>query len=364
MTETAVSTYLDQPGLSPLEGIWINDEESYRVAIIRNEVPPRNFVAFILKADSVYWMPNQVKFELKQQSDRGFGVRYYLRDHTLTELSASLLDGILDIRTLGKWFKQYPGTPLPFSSKKGKPAFELEKVDDLTLYIRMSTMDESVRWQFDSLLKANRKLIEKIPNWIIDVRGNGGGSDVTYFPLKPYLYTDPVSIDRAQHYATKDNAEKYRLLMDDQQHFTAGERRGFKHMYDEMMRNEGKLIGETGVEIEKMHAKSGNPQRVAVITDSGCASSCEQFVLFARQSKKTTIMGTHTSGTLDYGNLNSLVLPCDIWRIAYPTSRSCRVDAGQGIDNVGIQPAIRLDQQTEEWVLFAHNYLIEKAKKN
>jgi hypothetical protein len=363
MSEKEVRAYLDQPDRAAIEGIWVNDENAYRVAIIRNEVPPRNYVAFILKADSLYWMPGQVKFELKQHSDHSYGVRYYLRDHSLIERASSLLDGILDIQNLGKWFKQYPGTPIPFTVKKAKDPFEIEKIDDQTVYLRMSTMDESLRWKFDSLMKVNQKLLEKTPNWIIDVRGNGGGSDVTYYPLRPYLYTNPVNRDRAQLYATKDNAEKFRLLAEDTNNFTAAERKEFRQTYEQMQQNEGKFIGDTGVEIEKLRAKSGKPERVAVIMDKGCASSCEEFVLFAQQSKKTTLMGVNTSGTLDYGNLHRMNLPCDLWEFVYPTSRSCRVDTGRGIDNIGIPPAVNLNKQTDEWVLFAHNYLLEQGKK-
>lgn len=44
----------------------------YRIAIIKNKTAHRDYAGVILKADSVYWTPGQVKLELKEISPETF----------------------------------------------------------------------------------------------------------------------------------------------------------------------------------------------------------------------------------------------------------------------------------------------------
>ena len=91
------------------------------------------------------------------------------------------------------------------------------------------------------------------------------------------------------------------------------------------------------------------PQKVVVLIDAGCASTTEQFLLEARQSSKVTLMGQNTSGTLDYSNWVESPLVCFPYVLRYPTTRSRRIDVGQGIDNIGIKPNRYLNPK-ENWV--------------
>jgi hypothetical protein len=81
------------------------------------------------------------------------------------------------------------------------------------------------------------------------------------------------------------------------------------------------------------------PRRVAVVTASGCQSSCEGFVFAARQSGKTCIVGEHTGGVLDYANQWHLVVPGGRFVFWYPTSRSQRLPSDP-VDVSGIAPDI------------------------
>ena len=80
-----------------------------------------------------------------------------------------------------------------------------------------------------------------------------------------------------------------------------------------------------------------NPQRVAILIDRRCASSCEQFALDARRHFKVKLFGRPTFGSLDYSNLRPTDLPSGKRRIWRATSRSRRLPE-LPIDGIGVQP--------------------------
>jgi len=89
---------------------------------------------------------------------------------------------------------------------------------------------------------------------------------------------------------------------------------------------------------------------VAVLQNKYCASTTEQFLLLARQSKKTTTFGENSEGILDYSNVQYQPLPCYNLRLGWSTSRSFRLDRGQGIDNVGLAPTVHLDPAAPDMI--------------
>jgi hypothetical protein len=354
LTEAEARAYFEQPGRDPVEGIYRNAEGNYRVALIQNSTPERDFAAIVIKADSVWWMPGQVKFDLKKaKSLSTFMSRYYMRDHSERNPSVTFNDGKLEFAELGSWHKQYPGKP----SIPVKPQiFTLAKIDSQTLLLTVPTMNESVRLELDSLVKANAALLERTPNLIIDCRNNGGGSDITFYPLRPYVYTGSVKGYRSQIYATEDNIEKYDKLRKDK-NFPKIYRIYFGHLARKMKRKKGEFVGKCGEGTQKFKKVKPFPKRVAILINGNCASSCEQFVYYAEQSTRVTLIGQNTAGIKDYGNLHTVDFPCGKFGLSYPTSRSCRVDIGKAIDGVGIPPDVRVDEKEKDWVGFARQYL-------
>ena len=75
-------------------------------------------------------------------------------------------------------------------------------------------------------------------------------------------------------------------------------------------------------------------------------SSGDSFVEYCKKSSKVTVIGRATMGLNDYANLTS-----KIWdqgfELAYPTSRLSRIDKGQGMTGVGIEPHLHIPWTTE-----------------
>ena len=90
---------------------------------------------------------------------------------------------------------------------------------------------------------------------------------------------------------------------------------------------------------------SPRPRRAGLLIDGKVGSSGEQLVLEVRaSSRRTTVYGQdNTLGCLDFSNCEILYFPQDSTRwMMLPTTRSCRISEGRGIDSAGIAPDVRI----------------------
>ena len=194
-----------------------------------------------------------------------------------------------------------------------------------------------------------------MPNLILDLRGNDGGSDFVYEPLTPLLYADPVHDIGVDVLATADNVKSWSALLDNK-NITGWTRYSIQHTIAGMKAHPGQFISVTPDRVATLPVVRPFPQRVVVLIDGACASTTEQFLLEAMQSRKVLVMGQHTAGVLDYSNVRERPFDCLPFTLHYCTTRSRRIDQGKEIDNIGIQPAMVLGDE-EDWVEAARKYL-------
>lgn len=323
------------------------------------------YIAFILKADSIYWLPGQIKMEIIP-ANQAYTSNFYMRDHSLQTYTVNIDDinsGIFDVQNIGKWLKLDENGKIIYKDYyPGAGIVTFKKLGPKTNLLTIRSFSETYRKLIDSIVTANHALITSADNLIIDVRGNGGGSDISYYPLKKYLFTHPYTTVGAELLCTNDNIEKFRGLITNPI-FTPQEQENFKKRVKGMEEHLNQFWSSG-----PMYNNSdtlpvlASPKRIAVIIDTLCGSTTEQFLLDpVLNSKKATIFGVHSGGVLDYANNYFFNIPGTDFRVNYPTSRSQRIDIGKGIDNVGIQPHIKLDNTTKDWVKFAREYL-EKTR--
>lgn len=349
--------YLKEQSTDTLEGIWAMDEGNYCVALLKKPSANRVYAGIILQADSVYWTPGQVKFEmLAPDSNGAIKARYFMRDHSEKILKATFNANKLNFEEIGQWSRMQADAACTPQKKTNPMPYSIEALDSNTLLFRVPTMGDQYWKSMDSLVKAEKKRLGSMPNWIIDCRNNGGGSDITFKPLLPYLYTNRVKLDRMQILATTDNAEKFTKLKSDK-NLPWINRRYYGYLAGKLKRRNGSFVGNSGTFTYRLFKTTSMPQKVVILTNRGCASSCEQFILYAQQSKKVTLMGESTGGVLDFSNLHESPFPCGNWTIWYPTSRSNRVPAGRGLDNVGIPPHVSINQKDADWIQAARQFL-------
>ena len=216
-------------------------------------------------------------------------------------------------------------------------------LSDDTFLVAIPSFDLKYKARIDKLLKQSDPEIRRRTNLIIDLRGNGGGSDVSYSALSPYLYTQPIVCIGVDALATEDNAAAWEALLADIPE-QEGETRSQILRIAKKMRAapEGTFVSIVKDETITLPEVFPRPSRVGILIDRVCGSTTEQFLLEARQSKKVTLFGENSGGVLDYANVRIFPLPSGQRILGIPTTRSRRLPKDP-VDNVGIIPDVRIE---------------------
>jgi hypothetical protein len=247
----------------------------------------------------------------------------------------------------------------------------LKQIDSTTLLFRIPDFSWSSKPIIDSLIRTNYDLITKTPILIIDLRGNGGGIDYSYLELLPFLYTNSYESKGVEWLASKGNIEFFEKSIESG-NVRKGHENDMKELVKVMKKNQGSFVAteDTKTDTVKYDSVFKYPQKVGLIVNDFCASSCEQFILAGKNSFKTTVFGTNTLGVLDYSNTVPVSLPMENISLRYPMTRSQRLPENP-IDNIGIEPDVRIDlpdnlnikDEVDEWVLFVKDYLEKELVK-
>lgn len=331
------------------EGIYVHNDSSYTVAIIKSKTPYRDYAGVIMSSKTPLWTPGQVKLEIKEKTDGDYKVLLYMRDHSYRMQywnfdGAGLNDG--------EWRKMGG-----VAGNKNREQFEnvsVKKLDDKTLCIQIGTFSDWNARAIDSVFKANEGLLKSMPYLVLNLRGNGGGSDFAYKPILPYIYSGPMIGIGVDVLATEDNINGWKQII--KRNLPEKVRSGIQEVIDSMEKHVGEFVSSADDDTLAFDKVEPFPKKVAVLIDGGCGSTTEQFLLAARQSKKVTLMGQHTAGVLDYSNVRMAQLPCKEIGLAYATTKSRRINKGQAIDNIGIKPKVLLTGK-QDWVEEARKYL-------
>ena len=115
-----------------------------------------------------------------------------------------------------------------------------------------------------------------------------------------------------------------------------------------MKDNPGRFVVCSGDEIVKLDTVMPYPRKIAVLINSGCGSSAEEFLLYAKESKKVVLFGQPTSGTLDYSNISPREFPSSAFKISLPETRSHRLPAFS-VDRDKIKPNVYLTDD-QNWI--------------
>ncbi len=231
------------------------------------------------------------------------------------------------------------GVPAPTISDARAPRFRV--LSSQTTLLTLPTFNDRYAPLIAGLVAAHRREIVSRPNLIIDVRRNNGGSDSSYAPVLPIVAANVTRTPNAEFLATPDNIAASEAVCALPEVAAAVCMRFMAPVIEAMKAApSGTYVLPTRaprIEVEAPHRVLASPRRIAVMIDRTCGSSCEEFVLLARQSFKVKTFGRPTAGSLDYSNLRPHDLPSGKRRIFYATSRSLRLPANP-IDGFGIAP--------------------------
>lgn len=347
LTEAEVRRYLDEnrARLDPAEGIYDASGAQYHMAVIRRP-GERGLTAVVLGADSVWWVPGQIKARIEPAGEGRYTSRFLLRDHSEQAWPVVLRRNVLWFGTgAARWVRSWPAAPgdldVEAFGRTQNSDVRFQRLSDSTVLLQLPSMDPTYRARFDSVVQANRDVILRTPNLIVDVRGNGGGADATYQPLLPLMYTDSIRSAGIQVLSTALNIANFQGFAADTL-LPASSREWAGEVAATLRRHPGTLVQVADSSVDAFDTVYPFPRRVAMLVDEGCGSSCEQLVLAARQSRKVTLYGQNTAGVLDYANVSDAQTVCPVLQVRWATSRSSRLPA-EPVDPDGIAPHVRLD---------------------
>ena len=222
-----------------------------------------------------------------------------------------------------------------------------------TVHMTFPSFGPEAERPIHDLFHKNQKRLQRTPNWIIDVRNNDGGSDWIYHPIIEAVIGNATLEVGAEFLATPANIEGLTRVC---QRMAPGDSTCIKWtsaLIDAMRAvPPGSYVLEPEIQsavtrYDAYQPKRKRPLRVAVLTDTDCVSSCEQFLLTMRQGWNVKLMGRRTYGALDYSNLVPHTLPSGQRVLWHAISRSMRLPH-LPVDAVGVLPDVFLAQPANE----------------
>jgi len=347
--------YLEDSG-DAIEGIWTSP--AYRIGVVKKD---DGYVGFIISAENAEWKPREIKLRLYHDGK----ATYFMGDHTQSADEYQVVGGSFLWLPKNKvhFVKEFPRPQLSNEEITRRlnelEGFYIKPISKKTILLRISSFDLAFTDRIKELLAENAQLLESHENLIIDVRGNGGGTDYSYQPILPYLYTNPVRHLGGEYFVTQTLIDSLTSWVNNPENSKYDDVDDVKRDIQRMNGKIGQFIpystnGDYG--FTELDSVSASPKQVAILIDGGCASSTEKFLLDAKQSKKVKTLGAPTYGSVDYLSVFEFDFGCDRYILYMPTVRTSRAQ-GYPLDNIGVQPDIYMDKYVEDWVQYATDYL-------
>lgn len=340
-------------GTRSLEGIWLSSDSAFEVALLGTA--GRQYQAVVLKADSVFWMPGQVKFSLSSTGHNSYRVIYRNRDHE-EEISGLVAEDESEVlRFAGtEWRKLLPGGRVRHEGDLSDGEVIAFKIlNPLTTYLRLNSFSIVYKSVIDSLIKQHLPDITSRPNLIVDLRNNRGGYSIAFESLLPIIYTGEIKAPQAKVLATRDNTALFEELVADPR-IPAKNKEVLGPLLVRMKAHPDTYV-ITKEEIFQSDTVYSYPARVALLINERSVSAAEDLIMRARQSKKVKVFGRNSAGSFDYFNLvGPRTMPCKHYIYYCPTSKGMWVPA-HPIDNIGLPPDIHISEVTD-WVSYINTY--------
>ena len=223
-------------------------------------------------------------------------------------------------------------------------------VAEITSFANASLPEEFAAWIDETR--------EKATAYILDVRGNSGGSDGNAFAVLRHFvvpedmgamtvykqYVDPTQVTNAL--GMTDYFEELEPGSDLEQYYQDGlDMYAHRYVvpYGKSLSAPEFTEGTEAAEPEETAVRLCD-KPVVILTDWNCASAGDDFAVFAKGAPNVTLIGTNTAGGT--GQLLLKELPGD-FRFAVSTY-NCVMEDGTPVCNHGVQPDIWCEQTVSD----------------
>ncbi len=367
LSEEAFRSILSKKKPHPMEGIWINAENTLKIAIRRKS--KNEFHGIILATDDP-GLPVGLVYYTFLNTEKGW-IAQEFNSYLTTDIVVKQRGNLLQIWNQKMFGKIHPSLMSENERaeldtwKNDNHGLDFKKLSEKTAYLKIPSFKNNNDKILD-LVTRNDAIIQSCENLIVDLTGNGGGS-TGWVSFLPYFMTNPIIQYDTYLRVTPDNVnsklsdlEPFAVnpIPDEyKKYFPEDVLVAYKKAYQELPVTQKSFYPIPGVTfpLDSILAK---PKRIALMVDDLCGSSAEYFFFLSKQSKKTTTYGINTVGMMDYeGMSNPTALPYDKYILTIPIVKSSWTDT-HPIDQTGFRPDILLNNVDQrEWLEFVRKDL-------
>jgi hypothetical protein len=362
----ALKQYLLGKGRDSIEGIWENVSYPSRNYIVKDKSKPSHFTCVVLQSSSPYWVPGQIRYHIRKTKKQQYVLGTYYNMYRVAENPGLKINANKLVLTKygSVWRKVFPPVAGAAEVKRMETYFAnedsiptLKIIDSNTVLVSVPACRLSFMLIVDSLVKANKSLIERANHLLVDIRNNGGGSRLVFRSLLPYISSGAYYGTVGYMWGTNRNIELYRptdtLLPE-------ATLKIMNSMVDSLIKYRGNIYTEKA-DITRPDSIYPKPARVSILVNRFTASAAELFLQDAMQSKKVTVFGENTNGIVDYGDVAwDIKLPCPYFGYYYALYMT-KITDGKHYESVGIPPHVQIDPELDDWIGFVMKYYKRKS---
>ena len=205
---------------------------------------------------------------------------------------------------------------------------------------------------FINILVENMALLKQTTHLIFDIRGNTGGNAIYFSFLEAYAKQNLRS-SQGKVLSSEATLAYFERLAKNSPDI-------YQPVVDEIKTNMGKVVnGPAYPEREFKASADFNFQKVAILTDEGCMSAAESFIIHSKAvNPDIQTFGKPTAGVIDYTSVNAIPIPSGNRNIyfGYPTS-SLHMDIPKNSFNqTGMKPDVTIADKVNDPIQFIVDY--------
>ena len=336
-----------QQGKHPLIGYWTDGKSI--LAVIAEQ---GKYKAYILKNKTNANKTGELLAQLQVDKHR-IKATYHTYKYTPRHVWGGIYKGNTSIKFSGgiAWAKVKNS-----QSTIINPRFPtIQKLDDQNTLFTIPSFSVNYK-KFVQLVKANRKLLLNSKNLIFDIRGNTGGNAV-YFTFLDMYANQTLKGGQGLVLASKATKRYFEQF--------AKRNKIYKPVVKRITANMGAIVDGPQYPNRKYKAaRKSKIKNVAILTDHGCMSAAESFILHSKgASTKVTTFGSPTAGVIDYTSVTVLKLPTSGDQRIYfgfPTSSLHKQIPQNGYNKTGIKPDVPIENSEKDKIKFIRAYFNRK----
>ena len=336
-------------------GNWYYQDGTFAIEIQKNLKKGRNYIG-ALTADFVtnkifLGTKGDLKIEFYQNSQKELYAVYWSFGQVPSVFKVDFTDDTLRLGRSLVFYKDKSKLNSASNYKVQNATF-FKVLSQKTNYLRIHTFDFGNKKNIDSIILKNQEKLSSKENLIIDIRNNGGGSDLSYYPILPFImdkktYQSPITASSI--WVSKDNFQDYY----DERYLYDVTTKQYSLNSDKEIEELRKHIGafepytRSTTTIGRI---SEVPRKVFIIQNRNVASSSEGFILAAKQSEKVKTFGENTGGFVAYGEWRKLEIPkLPAW-ISMTQKKMIFYDDSD-FEMIGIEADVKLNPDDEvNWI--------------